>query len=36
MHLVSAWDGSPLVDAYAPNGLDLAKHCRQPKTLNCG
>jgi len=34
--LLSAWDGTPLVDAYASFGLELAKHCRQPKTSDCG
>ena len=33
MRLLSAWVGTPLVDAYAPVGLELAKHCRQPKNL---
>ena len=36
MHLLSAWDGTPTVDAHAPVGLELANHCRQPKALICG
>ena len=33
MHLLSAWDGTPKVDAHAPVGLELANYCRQPKTF---
>ena len=37
MHLLSVRDGIPLiVDAHGPVGLELANHCRQPKTVNCG
>ena len=31
---VSAWEGIPIqVDAHAPVGLELANHCKQPKTF---
>ena len=36
MHLLSVWDGTPIVDAHAPIGLEVANHCRQPEALNCG
>ena len=36
MHLLSAWDGTPIVDAHAPVGLELANQCMQPNTLNYG
>ena len=36
MHLLSAWDGTPIVDAHASVGLELTNHYRQPKTLNSG
>ena len=36
MHLLSAWDETPIVDAHASIGLELANHYRQPKTLYCG
>ena len=26
MHLLSAWDGTPIVDAHAPVGLELGRH----------
>ena len=33
MHLLSVWDGTPVVDARAPVGVEPATHCRQPKTF---
>ena len=33
MHLLSAWDGISLVDGHGPVGLELANHCRHPKTF---
>jgi hypothetical protein len=31
---LSAWEGIPIrVDAHTPVGLELANHCRQPKTF---